>query len=174
MDLFGRDAPWAVAAAAVTLGLVQTARLRWRAGLAARRLRAQAARAQAGEARAERLLSRAGYAVVARQAVARWRVGAEEVTVRADFLVERRARRLIAEVKTGEAAPSLSSRATRRQLLEYLCAFDADGVLLVDPGAERIEEVPFELPGRRPGVRLFPLVLALIAGVLLGALARLP
>ncbi len=52
---------------------------------------------------------------------------------------------LVAEVKTGERAPSLTTAATRRQLLEYAVAYGADGVLLVDPEAGAIREVDFAL-----------------------------
>ncbi|MCW5807947.1 MAG: hypothetical protein KIT31_36685, partial [Deltaproteobacteria bacterium] len=93
------------------------------------------------------LLRRAGYDVVARQATTRWypRVDGEphETEVRADFLVEARGELLVAEVKTGEDAPSLGNAATRRQLLEYLVAFEADGVLLVCPERGAIHRVEF-------------------------------
>src|SRR5207253_47533 len=97
---------------------------------------------------------RRGFVVTARQASERWtvRLGDEEhaFTVRADYLVERAGRRFVAEVKTGEQAPRLEMRATRRQLLEYCCAFAVDGVLLVDADAGTVEPVTFELPRATP------------------------
>lgn len=132
-----RDAQWLlVAGLAGALAALILARwlARWRG---TRRARRRAARAIAGEGAAAALLQRAGYRVVARQAAARWAPlldGEEqELEVRADYLVERGGERLVAEVKTGEAAPRLDTAATRRQLLEYLVAFEADGVLLVCP-----------------------------------------
>jgi hypothetical protein len=65
------------------------------------------------------------------------------VPLRADYMVTRRGRRYIAEVKSGKSAPRLSTAATRRQLLEYLVAFDVDGVLLVDGEEHRVHEVAF-------------------------------
>ena len=164
------DAAWAVAGGALGLVMVQTARLSWRAGLPGRRIRLKARRAQAGEDRAIDVLDRHGYAIVARQPTARWPVTAGatewEVLVRADYLVRRSGRTLVAEVKTGDEAPTIASRATRRQLLEYLCAFEADGVLLVDAEAGTVDEITFALPVR--GVtRLFPLVLAFLLGAIL-------
>lgn len=107
---------------------------RWRGSARARR---RAARAIAGEDGAAELLQRAGYRIVARQATARWAPLLDgepyETEVRADYLVEADGERLVAEVKTGDEAPRLATAATRRQLLEYLVAFDADGVLLVCP-----------------------------------------
>ena len=57
--------------------------------------------------------------------------------------------RLVAEVKTGEAAPSLATAATRRQLLEYHVAFAVDGVLLVCPERGAIHRIEFSLPAAR-------------------------
>src|SRR5690349_15073624 len=57
---------------------------------------------------------------------------------------------LVAEVKTGDEAPSVTTAATRRQLLEYHVAFGADGVLLVCPERKAIHRIVFPL---RIGVR---------------------
>lgn len=126
---------------------------RWlRAFRGSSRARRRAARALAGEAEAAVMLRRAGYRVVARQATAHWAPLLDgtphDTEVRADYLVEARGERLVAEVKTGEEAPQLSTAATRRQLLEYLVAFEADGVLLVCPERGAIHRVEF------PGVSL--------------------
>jgi hypothetical protein len=154
------------------LALVQTARLWWRAASVRWRLADMAARASAGEALAEKLLVRAGYRIEARQATERWSVRvdgeAHEVTLRADFVVARRGRRYVAEVKTGQTAPDVAAPATRRQLLEYRCAFAVDGVLLVDAEARRIHAVDFALP-RPAAPSLRAIAAALTAGLLLGA-----
>jgi hypothetical protein len=171
VDRIPRAAPWVVAGVSTLAALVTGARVRWRAFASRRRLAKMAARARAGEARAEALLERRGFVVIARQPREEWSVRRggeiERFTLRADLLVERGGRRFVAEVKTGGEAPSLAARATRRQLLEYYCAFAVDGVLLVDAEAETVEPVTFELPGARPrsrwGFALF------LAGILLGA-----
>jgi len=144
---------WIVlAAAGGGVAVVQTARLWWRAASVRWRLAEQSARATAGEALAEKLLTKAGYRIEARQATRRWDVlvdGApHEVTLRADFVVARRGRRYVAEVKTGREAPRIESPPTRRQLLEYRVAFDVDGVLLVDADGGSVHEVVFTLPAR--------------------------
>ncbi|HEX4461958.1 MAG TPA: hypothetical protein VIA18_28455 [Polyangia bacterium] len=164
---------WIVlATAGVGLAALQTARLWWRAAALRWRLRSQAAHAAAGEARAEKLLTRAGYRVDARQAVTSWtvRVGGDDeaVQLRADFLVTRRRRRYVAEVKTGQVAPDIAAPATRRQLLEYRCAFAVDGVLLVDAEANRVHTVDFALPATA-GPALRAIVTAFAAGLVFGA-----
>jgi hypothetical protein len=135
--------------ALVALVLARRAR-RWRGGWRARR---RAARAGAGEDAAAALLRRAGFRIVARQARTWWTplVDGEphETELRADYLVEAHGELLVAEVKTGEVAPSLASAATRRQLLEYHVAFAADGVLLVCPERGAIHRIEFPLVAAR-------------------------
>jgi len=114
----------------------------WEQTARAWRARARTTRASAGELRAEMLVEKAGYAVLARQVPGQWTVHADgepmEVSLRADLLVTRNGRRYVAEVKTGRAAPRLDCAATRRQLLEYRIAFGVDGVLLVDAESDRV------------------------------------
>ena len=103
--------------------------------------------AQRGERAAERLLKRAGYTIVARQVTGRWSLEVDgkpiPVHARADLIVRRGRQTWVADVKTGASAPNPALPATRRQLLEYLFAFDVDGALIVDMSARRIREVSF-------------------------------
>ncbi|HEY1816196.1 MAG TPA: hypothetical protein VGG74_27805 [Kofleriaceae bacterium] len=138
-----REIVIAAVAAIVALWLASTLR-RWRGSWRARR---RAARAGKGEDRAAGLLEAAGFRIIARQARVAWipLVDGEPFAteLRADYLVESRGELLVAEVKTGREAPSLATAATRRQLLEYRIAFEADGVLLVCPEAGAIHRVEF-------------------------------
>ncbi|MDB4965942.1 MAG: hypothetical protein JWN44_1631 [Myxococcales bacterium] len=169
---------WIVlAATGAGVAVVQTARLWWRSASVRWRLADQSARATAGEALAEKLLRRAGYTIEARQATQRWSVlvdgKAAPVTLRADFVVRRRRRRWVAEVKTGDDAPDVAAPATRRQLLEYRCAFAVDGVLLVDAESRAIHEVEFALPQAPARSPWWLVVLALAVGLIVGATLRL-
>lgn len=100
-----------------------------------------------GEVIAEKLLKKNGYSVVEHQVVGQWWVDVDgeevEVKVRADFLVKKRRRIYVAEVKTGQMVTDPLFPATRRQLLEYLLVFDIDGVLLVDAENRQIHRVDF-------------------------------
>jgi hypothetical protein len=133
----------AVVAAIVALWLARFVR-RWRGSVRARR---RAARSGAGEDRGGRLLEAAGYRIVGRQVRVVWTplVDGEPFAteLRADYIVELADERLVAEVKTGDEAPSLATAATRRQLLEYSIAFAVDGVLLVCPERDEILRVEF-------------------------------
>jgi hypothetical protein len=168
--------PWleALLMVAGALALVQTLRLWARAAAVRWRLRAQSARAAAGEVQAAQLLARRGFALEARQASRRWQVSVDgttvEVALRADYLVRRGGRRFVAEVKTGAAAPLIAAPATRRQLLEYRCAFDVDGVLLVDAETGTVQEIDFALPALSPRrARWRPLLIFFFVVLALGA-----
>ena len=141
-----------IAIAAAVIALWLAARLRaWRGSA---RAKARAARAGEGEDAAAALLEGAGYVIVERQARVTWAPLVDGAPVmmelRADYLVEGKGELLVAEVKTGEQAPSVETAATRRQLLEYHVAFGADGVLLVCPERKAIHRIVFPL---RIGVR---------------------
>jgi hypothetical protein len=141
--------PWSAIAIALAGALVALVFARWWRSLRGSwRARSRAGRAVAGEHDAAGLLREAGFKIVARQARTWWSplVDGEphETEVRADYLVEAaNGDVLVAEVKTGEEAPRLSTAATRRQLLEYHVAFDSDGVLLVCPERGAIYRVEF-------------------------------
>ncbi len=111
--------------------------------------RAAVRRGLRGERGAEKLLRKLGYTLLARQAPAGYAVlldgEAKAVPLSADFLVEHKGRKLVAEVKTGKAV-SLDHADTRRQLLEYQLAFGADALLLIDMEAKRVHTVRFPLP----------------------------
>jgi hypothetical protein len=67
----------------------------------------------------------------------------QHLELRADYLVEYGDELLVAEVKTGDEAPEVTTAATRRQLLEYHVAFGVDGVLLVSPERGTIQRIVF-------------------------------
>lgn len=135
-----------VAAVLVVVALLRAVAARGRRRTARRRARV----ALAGEARAEALLADAGFAVLDRQVAHTWQIAVDddvhEAALRCDFLVARDGQRWVAEVKTGDLAPSLTTAATRRQLLEYQVAYAAAGVALVDASAGTVREVRFALP----------------------------
>ena len=135
----------------LAVALAQLARRRAR-GAASQHAINRAARAQDGESSSEAQLHDAGFVILQRQAHAIWvpRIDgvAEPFELRADFLVQdiESQEILVAEVKTGELAPELSTAATRRQLLEYQLAFGVAAVLLVWPERQQLLRVEFPMP----------------------------
>lgn len=132
-------------------------------------------RGRRGELNAPAVLEAAGYRVLEEQPELTSPLEVDgrprEVTVRADFLVERGGSRYVAEVKTGAKVTDPYHRDTRRQLLEYRVLYAADGVVLVDMESERVRLVTWPaLEGRlpaRPGQARASLV-ALGVGFALG------
>ncbi len=110
-------------------------------------------RAAIGEREASSLLTAAGWEVLEVQPTCRWTLlvdGVEtEVESRADFLVRRDGRLWIADAKSGRRPISAAAPAIRRQLLEYLIAFEVDGVLLVDCERGAVVRVGFPLSPER-------------------------
>ncbi|MEE8524810.1 MAG: hypothetical protein V3T72_12820 [Thermoanaerobaculia bacterium] len=104
-------------------------------------------RARKAETDAERLLESLGFTILDRQLSQQWTLEVDgeprEVLSRADLLVERGRRLFVADVKSGDLAPDPSRPATRRQLLEYLLAFDVDGALVVDMRRRQVRSVAF-------------------------------
>jgi hypothetical protein len=172
MDLDERGVVALVVATALlaVLGYRAVAR-RWHSWHARRRMQ----RAADGEARAATLLRRRGFEVQDAQVPGSFVLHVDDaphtVRLRADLIVQRRGRRYVAEVKTGAVAPRPDHRATRRQLLEYGMAYDADGVLLVDAERGAVHEVRFPgFTGRRSR-RWGPVLWALAGGAVAGAAA---
>lgn len=131
-----------LAVGAALMFWVQLQRERWLA-------RSRNARGRRGEDQAVRLLTAAGYVIVARQQRAAYalRSGANAMQVKLsfDFVVEKDGKTCVAEVKTGALGPQLKHADTRRQLLEYQLASGASEVLLVDPEREQISQVSFPI-----------------------------
>jgi hypothetical protein len=173
------DLGYALAAVSGLFALLVLAKGWLGRALARRRSRLRNRRAIRGERRAEVLLERLGYTILERQAPAVWTVvcdGAEhDISLRADLLVSKNGDRFVAEVKTGQLAPRLTTSSTRRQLLEYRVAYDVDGVLLVDAEQDRVMAVDFPLAPRPAAPRSGPtlVISAFCAGAALGAVAAL-
>ncbi|WP_394837510.1 hypothetical protein LVJ94_11440 [Pendulispora rubella] len=150
LDLDGRSLAFLALSLFLFAGLLVHGVLR-AAGAWFRRLRARtrASRALAGEADAAEWLSELGYEILGTQIAAKYVVWIDRepftVGLRADYLVQKKGARFVAEVKTGKLAPRIDTAATRRQLLEYRIAFDVDGVLLVDAEARRVQAVTFSM-----------------------------
>lgn len=113
----------------------------------ARRMDRHRAMGEDAERRALSFLKKHNYRVVSEQRAGTYAVliddSPAQIVLRADFIVEKRGRRYVAEVKSGAQSAKVTERATRRQLLEYLLAFDVEGVLLVDMHDARIKRVEF-------------------------------
>lgn len=175
--------PWThepLLVAALGLLVVLCGSLAYRTGRGKRNAARARRLGKRGEIRAKKLLLANGYRILETQTTKAltFLVDGQKVTthLRADFLLERRGRRYVADAKAGEKAPSPTNAATRRQLLEYATAYDVDGVLLIDASGGNILNVEFPAlqkrrrASRAPSVFLLLILVALVAyGLSLGA-----
>lgn len=133
--------------AALGLLVVLSASLAYRSGRSKRNAARARRLGKRGETRAKKLLLAEGYRILETQTTKAltFLVDGKKVTthLRADFLLERRGRRYVADAKAGGKATSPTNAATRRQLLEYATAYDVDGVLLIDASEGNILSVEF-------------------------------
>ena len=152
-DLLLHVSPWVLPLTLLLMVAVGVwAGLRLTRGVTNRRVARSRALGATGHAHALRLLRRAGYELLEQEVTGEGVVVVDgephSFHVRADALVQRRRRLYVAEFKNGPEASRVSTRATRRQLLEYAWVFDVDGVLLVDAEVGLIQDVQFpDLPG---------------------------
>lgn len=108
-------------------------------------------RARRLELAAVRHLAKSGFEVmesqVERNAVVWVNGEAQDYHVRVDYLVKnKKGEVFVAEVKSGQQAPSPTHAATRRQLLEYQIVYkDTAGVLLVDMTKRDIHVIHFDV-----------------------------
>lgn len=106
------------------------------------------------EQTAEEFLKSQGYKLIGRHAPGSYALevdGAQQVVhVKADRLLEKGGKKVVAEVKTGKSA-KLDNAETRRQILEYQLAFGVESVLLVDMEARTMHTVRFPLPIPKAG-----------------------
>jgi len=141
------DSPLALVVVAALLAVGLWLGIRFAAWRVRRRLAGHRRLGRKGEQRAVKLLKGAGYAIEDAQASSEVQVSVDgqiqRFQVRADFLVTRKRKRYVVEVKAGETAASVGTSATRRQLLEYALAFDTDGLLLVDAARGAVHTVSF-------------------------------
>ncbi len=170
--------PVLLAAMAGAVVFVEMVRITMASRLRSYRARRRSRRAQAGEVDGEELLRRLGYRILERQPRRTFTLEIDgeprEIELRADLLVALDGRTLVAEVKTGARAPSIDTKTTRRQLLEYRIAYqqEAAGVLLVDAEAGVVNEVVFPLPDvSRPATKtaVSSVLVSVLVGALLGA-----
>lgn len=123
------------------------------------------------------LLEKKGYEIVEEQKrvpLTFWIDGEKtETVVIADYLVKRKNRIYVAEVKNRDLEGKMLDPGIRRQLLEYFAAFEVEGVLLVDMIKRKIHSVVFKKSAKRTNIIpwfIIALLLSIIALMVLTTL----
>ena len=137
---------WVLVGLAFVFGLIFFYKLqRWWRGFLGRR---QFKHGNKGEFKARKFLEKNGFQIIDEQTNLTSTISLNDkpfdISMRADYLVERNGKRAIVEVKTGKRAIEPLNIHTRRQILEYACFYDVDEVYLFD--AENMDLVKYEYP----------------------------
>jgi len=100
------------------------------------------------EKAAEKILTKNGYTIIETQKSKSLLVTIGDklhhYIVRIDYLVKKRGKIYVVEVKSGDKIPYITNRETRRQMLEYYLAFQPRGILLLNMKNKSISEVRFQ------------------------------
>lgn len=113
-----------------------------------KKLKKQLSKSRKAEDRAAKLLISDGFKIIEaqkRRQIITCLDGREYLNwVQADYVVEKKGKQYVVEVKTGEKATQITNSATRRQLLEYYYIYQPEGILLLDMECGKIQEVQFQ------------------------------
>ena len=91
-----------------------------------------------------------------------------KINLEADYIVKRRGKRYIAEVKSGDSATEIKNSSTRRQLLEYSLFIENDGLILVDMENQKLSRIEFPVDARHSSFGILKFLITLILGISLG------
>lgn len=124
------------------------------------------------EKKAAELLKKNGYKVVKYHYRKSYELKKNEekvtINIEADYIVKRRGKRFIAEVKSGDAATEIKNSATRRQMLEYSLFIENDGLLLVDMENQKISKIEFPYDAKHSSFGIIKFIFSLVLGIFLG------
>ncbi len=99
------------------------------------------------EDEAKIFLAKKGYKVIAEQAEFYHQYEVDGVShkslIKPDYIVSRKGKKYIVEVKSGKSAISIANSSTRRQILEYDFVIENDGIFLLDMEHEKLQSIRF-------------------------------
>lgn len=111
------------------------------------KLKRRFSKASKAEQKAEFFLMKKGFRVIEDQYRLKhvFQFGKEEISIdlKVDYLVKKGKKTFLVEVKSGESAPSIYNKDTRRQLIEYALVNPFDGIFLLDMQEKALHPVKF-------------------------------
>ena len=136
-----------------------------------RKLKKQFKRGNELEKEARYFLERKGYEILEEQYehYHEYKVNGEthKSKLIIDYVVSRKGKTYLVEVKSGEKAISISDKNTRRQILEYYFAIDNDGIFLLDMENEELLNIEFGAKENRTNNNLAWIIAVVMAVLLL-------
>jgi Holliday junction resolvase-like predicted endonuclease len=101
------------------------------------------------EKEAYKVLKKLGYKIIGNNIKYSYPLQVNEdsinVNLEIDYLVEKKGKSYIIEVKSGESASKITNSSTRRQILEYSQFIKNDGIFLLDMEQEILQEIIFPI-----------------------------
>ncbi len=117
------------------------------------------------ELQAKSFLKSKGYTVVDYQSTYQHKYRVDGVTytseIEPDYIVKKKGKKYIVEVKSGTSAISVRNRNTRRQLLEYDYVVENDGVFLLDMENRNLQLIEFKPKGEKRANKLIKAIIIL-------------
>ena len=106
------------------------------------------------ETKAKYFLKRQGYKILQEQAVYyhMFKANGKEKKAKLiiDYVVRKKGKTFLVEVKSGQSAISIQNKFTRRQILEYDFVIENNGILLLDMEHEILELIEFKSKTEKP------------------------
>lgn len=139
----------------------------------ARKLKKRFAKSRQAEKEAENFLKKKGYTIVDIQKSKSILIAIGDkihrYLIRIDYLVRKKGKIYVVEVKSGEKNPYITNRETRRQMLEYYLAYQPNGIILLNMKNKSISEVKFqfEKTSRHWIIKLFYFLAGIVFAIIL-------
>lgn len=146
--------------------------------LRTKRLKQRFSKSRQAEKEAEKILRKKGYVIIEVQKCKPLLITIGDkihrYLVRIDYLVRKRGKVYVVEVKSGEKIPYITNRETRRQMLEYYLAYQPSGIILLNMKNKSISEVKFqfESASRQWIIRISYFIAGIISTLVLYYLLR--
>ena len=120
------------------------------------------------EKEAYKVLKKLGYKIVGNNIKYQYSLQINQdfinIGLEIDYLVQKKGKTYIIEVKSGESATKITNSSTRRQILEYSLFIKNDGILLLDMEKEDLQEIIFPIKHKNKP-RRSPILAFLLLGL---------
>ena len=140
--------------------------------LKAKRLKRRFSKSRQAEKEAEKLLKKKGYTIIdfqkSKPLLITFGDKIHRYLIRIDYLVSKRGKIYVVEVKSGEKTSYITNRETRRQMLEYYLAYQPSGIILLNMKNKSISEVKFQF--EKPIYQWIYRIVYFLAGIIFALL----
>ncbi|MFO7868287.1 MAG: hypothetical protein R6U95_03190 [Bacteroidales bacterium] len=123
------------------------------------------------EEQAAKILTKNGYNILSNHEKFHYSLydNTKKITIHleSDYVVSKRNKTFLVEVKSGEHTAHITYAATRRQLLEYYCASNFDGYILINMHTKTLHTITFPFTKKKHRTHIFFILLGISIGAAL-------